>query len=152
MIKKFNKGFSLIELLVVISIIGILLAVLVTNFMGARERAKDSQKVQDMVGLKNALRMYYNDNQAYPTPASNMVGVGISGYYPGIVSVNSVGYTYAISTDSDSFSLCTTVTGDASGDAINSQLKCGRNISICGMGIVDGVGVTAANLFAVCSN
>lgn len=148
MIKKNNKGFSLIELLVVISIIGILLSVLVTNFMGARERAKDSQKVQDMSGLKNALRLYYNDNQAYPTPASNMVGVGISAYYPGISSVNSVGYTYAVSTDGDSFSLCTVVTNDANSDAINSQLKCGASINICGM----GVGVTAQKLFAVCSN
>jgi prepilin-type N-terminal cleavage/methylation domain-containing protein len=51
---KKNKGFSLIELLVVISIIGILSTVLVMNFVGTRERARDAQKIQDLSSVKNA--------------------------------------------------------------------------------------------------
>ena len=63
-ISLFKKsGFTLIELLVVISIIATLTAILLPNFMGARQRATDSQKKQEMVSIKNALRLFYNDTQ-----------------------------------------------------------------------------------------
>jgi len=58
-----KRHLPLVELLVVISIIGTLVAILLPNFMGARERARDAQKIQDAYAIKNALRMYYNDNQ-----------------------------------------------------------------------------------------
>lgn len=51
------------ELLIAIGIMGTLMAILLPNFMGARERARDAQKLQDMGAIKNALRLYYNDNQ-----------------------------------------------------------------------------------------
>lgn len=61
-----KHGFTLIELLVVIFIIGILAAALFPNFMSARQRARDSTRKHDLLEIKNALRMYYNDHQAYP--------------------------------------------------------------------------------------
>ena len=63
---KNQKGFTLIELLVVIFIIGILAGVLLPNFVSSRERARDSRRKHDLAEVKNALRLYYNDNQAYP--------------------------------------------------------------------------------------
>ena len=45
----YNKsGFTLVELLVSISIISLMLAFLLPNFMGARERARDAQKKEDL--------------------------------------------------------------------------------------------------------
>lgn len=61
-----EKGFTLIELLVVIAIIGILAALVVANFNAARERARDAQRKSDLSQVKNALRLYYNDNNEYP--------------------------------------------------------------------------------------
>ena len=61
-----RQGFTLVELLVSISIMATLMAVLLPNLVGARERARDAQKVSDMGSIKNGLRMYYNDNQKYP--------------------------------------------------------------------------------------
>lgn len=66
---KTKKGFTLIELLVVISIIGILAALVIANFNAARERARDVQRKSDLAQINRALRMYYNDNNAYPEPA-----------------------------------------------------------------------------------
>ena len=66
-----KSGFTLIELLVVVSIIGVLTALLLANFVGIRGRAKDSRLKGDLEQMKTALRLYYNDNQQYPTGASN---------------------------------------------------------------------------------
>jgi general secretion pathway protein G len=56
-----KKGFTLIELLVVIAIIGMLSALLVPNFMGARERARDAQRKSDLKQIQKALEMYRQD-------------------------------------------------------------------------------------------
>lgn len=64
-----SGGFTLIELLVVISIIGILAGLLLLNFVGVRGRAGDTKIKNDLRQMKNALRLYYNDNQFYPATA-----------------------------------------------------------------------------------
>ena len=66
-----NHGFTLIELLVVITIIGILAIVLIPNMVGMRQRARDNSGKQQLAHLKDALRLYYNDYQAYPTTGLN---------------------------------------------------------------------------------
>ncbi len=67
---KHNDGFTLIELLVVIAIIAVIVAFAVANFVGARSRAKDLKKKSELQQFKSALRLYYNDFNQYPLPAS----------------------------------------------------------------------------------
>jgi len=64
--KGLPKGFTLIELLVAIAIMAVLMAIALPNFLGARERARDTKLKGEMNQLKSALRMYYNDYQKYP--------------------------------------------------------------------------------------
>ncbi len=73
-----NRGFTLIELLVVIGIIAMLVAIAIPNYLSARQRASDSRKKSDMVALKNALRLYYNDYNKYPAGS----GLSLSGCGP----------------------------------------------------------------------
>lgn len=76
-----KNAFTLLELLVVISVIGVLVAVILPNLVGVRARARDSALKNDMRQLKTALRMYYNDNQTYPADdnAGNIVACGAAG-------------------------------------------------------------------------
>ena len=77
-----KKGFTLIELIVVISIIGVLSTLIINNLNDARARARDSKRKQELSGLKTALRLYYNDYQTYPDAAagnSDILGCGASG-------------------------------------------------------------------------
>lgn len=116
-----QAGFSLIELLVVISIIGILTTVLVMNFVGSRDRAHDAQKIQNLNSIKNALRMYYNDNQSYPDTWVNFIGT--SGYIA--TGLGTSDYTYTRTSNGDGFILTTSLDIGAGDEDINSQIGCG---------------------------
>lgn len=64
------RGFSLIELLISITIIATLIGLALPNFLGARSRAKDSRKKGEIRQLKTALQLYYNDYKLFPGDAS----------------------------------------------------------------------------------
>ena len=66
---KFNstQGFTLLEVMVVIVIIGMMLSVVVPNLMGSQDTAKLQKAVQDVTALENSLSMYKLDNYDYPS-------------------------------------------------------------------------------------
>lgn len=57
-----QEAFTLIELLVVISIIGLLSSIILASINQARAKARDTQRVQDLVQIRNALGLYSIDN------------------------------------------------------------------------------------------
>lgn len=63
---KQRKGFTLVELLVVISIIGLLSTLAVVALNQARVRARDSKRLSDVKQIQTALEIYYADQGAYP--------------------------------------------------------------------------------------
>lgn len=65
-----QRGFSLIELLTVIAIIGILAGVVTVNVSSARSKARDAKRQADLNSVSAALEMYYAKNKTYPTTAS----------------------------------------------------------------------------------
>ena len=64
-----ETGFTLIELLIVITIIGILASLLMSNFIGVRQRARDSQRKSDLRQIQSALELWRADQGTYPTGA-----------------------------------------------------------------------------------
>jgi general secretion pathway protein G len=62
-----QAGFTLLEVMVVIVILGMLAAFIVPNVMGNKEKADQKAAVANIVSLENSLDMYKLDNSAYPT-------------------------------------------------------------------------------------
>lgn len=62
-----HDGFTLIEIMVVILIIGLLALMVVPRLRGVADRAKRTKAQADIAELKQALDRYYLDNGSYPT-------------------------------------------------------------------------------------
>ncbi len=62
-----GKGFTLIELLIVMAIIGILSTFLLVNFVGIRQRARDTERKSNLRQVQSALELYRADLGSYPT-------------------------------------------------------------------------------------
>jgi prepilin-type N-terminal cleavage/methylation domain-containing protein len=65
------KAFTLIELLIVVSIIAILASIAVPNFLEAQTRAKVSRVKADMRSFSTGMEAYAVDNNKYPIPTDN---------------------------------------------------------------------------------
>jgi len=73
--RRYSKGFTFIELLVAISIIGILATIFMAGSGGTRKSARVTQRVSDVKQIQGALDLYYANNKAYPSTSSFWRGV-----------------------------------------------------------------------------
>jgi len=64
--RKLQSGFTIIELLIVIAIIGILATLVLTNFRGAQAKSRDVTRKSDINSLYQKLEEFYNENGGYP--------------------------------------------------------------------------------------
>jgi general secretion pathway protein G len=65
-----QTGFTLLELLIVIAIIGVLMSIVTVNFIVVRQRARDAERKTDLVQLQSAFEFYRTDTGTYPTTAA----------------------------------------------------------------------------------
>ena len=63
---KIQKGFTLVELLVVISIIGILMGLTIFGLQGAREGSRNATRKADLELIRSGLELYKSDCNQYP--------------------------------------------------------------------------------------
>lgn len=66
------KGFTIVELLIVIVIIGILAALVIVAYNGIQARATDATRINDMQNVKKAIEAYNADNGSYPPPVGQL--------------------------------------------------------------------------------
>jgi len=99
-----KKGFTLLELLVAISIIGILISMGTVYYSSAQKKSRDAKRKSDLKEIRTALRMYYNDYQSYPSNNSNhqIVGCGTTFSWGSEFSCGSTVYMSELPEDPDS--------------------------------------------------
>ena len=64
---KKQQGFTIVELLIVIVVIGILAALVITTFNGIQQKGRDTERQTDIKALHGQLEAYYAQNGRYPT-------------------------------------------------------------------------------------
>ena len=74
-----QKGFTIVELLIVIVVIGILAAITLVAYNGLQQRARDTQRKSDLAAIARALQVYAVDNGNY-VEAGSGCGSGGNGW------------------------------------------------------------------------
>ena len=76
--RKGEKGFTLVELMIVIAIIGILAAVAIPQFQSYRERGFVSAMQADAAAIRTAEEAYYADNDTYTATFTDLSTYGMA--------------------------------------------------------------------------
>lgn len=66
----YQKGFTIVELLIVIVVIGILAAITIVSYNGVQSRAQDSRRVSDITNIRDAIELYKIQNNTFPAVTS----------------------------------------------------------------------------------
>lgn len=70
--KQNQRGFTLLEIMIVVVILGVLASLMLPSLMGNKDKADRQKALSDIVTLENALEMYRLDNNIYPSTAQGL--------------------------------------------------------------------------------
>src|SRR5262245_37171861 len=94
-----QRGFTLIEIMVVVVIIGLLAAVVTTQVFSKVDDARISKTRQDIQAIENALDLYKLDNYTYPTTEQGLEALVKKPADPNLVNYDEKGYIKRLSKD-----------------------------------------------------
>lgn len=77
-IYKSESGFTLVELITVLAIIGILSGLIMTDIMGIQKKIRDGQRKGDLRQIQAALEMYRADKGSYPISTTTVVNCPVA--------------------------------------------------------------------------
>lgn len=120
-----RKGFTLIEVLIVVAIVGILASVVLVGLGPVQRRGRDARRISDLRQAQTGLELYYNKRGEYPptsdwaslTSALKNAGIGVSN----IPKDPSSGKTYQYVSNGSSYVLGATLE-DATGPVLDEDI------------------------------
>jgi prepilin-type N-terminal cleavage/methylation domain-containing protein len=146
-IRNNSKGFTIVELLIVIVVIGILAALVIVQFTNVQARARDAERKSDIRALQSKVAEYYALNGYYPTALSQISNLPADACKApgGSGTCASPDYTYK------AFKTGTAVATTSTTDCDNTTNNCVSYIIYTpGSGV--GAMETIANPYSVTSN
>lgn len=75
---KNTRGFTLVEVLLVVGVIAVLAVITVISYNGTQARARDAKRKTDITAIAKALELYYDDNGQYPPSANGSTMISSS--------------------------------------------------------------------------
>ncbi len=99
-----KSGFTLIELMVVVAIMGILMAAGILAFSNAQQGARDSKRRTDLDAISKAMEQYFQTNNAYPTSA---YATALGAFFPSnSLPVDTKGVAYTLTSTATTYCAC----------------------------------------------
>ncbi len=126
---KHPGGFTLIEVLVVISIIGILLSIVLVSMSGAREKARDAERRVALEQLSVALNLYRANHISYPASDSEAFAAAVSPLMSDWPTDPSTGAAYGYVSDGQTFKVYATLEGNVAAD--DEMIPCPSSCASC---------------------
>lgn len=83
-LKSKQSGFTIVELLIVIVVIGILATLVIVTFSGVQQKARDTKRETDAKALSSQLEVFYANNGSYPALAQLQDNAWISANLKGL--------------------------------------------------------------------
>ncbi len=71
-----ERGFSLLELIVVLTLVGLLVGIALPMYKDATQRAREAALKQDLQRMREAIEEYYTDRAEYPQALEDLVTAG----------------------------------------------------------------------------
>lgn len=109
--KRFSLGFTLLELLVVVSIIGILIAVSTAAFSTAQKKSRDAKRQGDIKSMQSAFEQFVAQNSgSYGANCASMVTLNGTPILPGgLPNDPKTNTSYSCAADAASYCACATL-------------------------------------------
>lgn len=120
-----KKGFTLIEVLIVVSIIGLLSSVILVGLGGFRSRGRDARRVTDLKSLQNGLELYYTKSGEYPVNLDALLSAGIGVNKIPKDPTTQVNYLYSLSNSRQSYIVAATLDASSGDTMFNDSYQGG---------------------------
>ncbi len=132
--RKINLGFSLIELLVVISIMGVILALSIFGLQGANQSGRDTKRKADLSAIASSIEAYRSECNTYPLALSSpLVGTGaisscpITNSYMTVIPTDpqAATHSYVYSSTGTTYELCASLENGGTTVTCGGSSNCG---------------------------
>jgi general secretion pathway protein G len=103
-----SRGFSLIELLITLVVIGVIAAIAIPNLMAAIDKGKQKRTMADMRSIGSAVEAYSVDNGRYPvaSDASTLaLAVSSSGFVKVMPQIDGWDHAYVVSSQTTAYTI-----------------------------------------------
>ena len=129
-----QQGFTIVELLIVIVVIGILAALVITTFTGIQKKGRDTERTTDVKALHSQLEAYFAQNGKYPLLAdvqnntwltTNMKGLDVEAAHD---PKGAAGNNIAAANATNVYGYVVTVDGTAACDNVAPATECGKYV------------------------
>ncbi len=167
--RRLSFGFSLVELMVTITIIGILAAIVYANIGAAGPKARNAERQADLRNLQSAIQLYKNKYGTYPSAGCAVVSgtwayedscpVYISGLAPEFMSVlphddylsaGARGYSYMTNANRTVYKIATINNVESEVVSSNSAFKrCEGGVICAATGVCDSTSVAYQKTYAL---